>query len=227
VSGAAKPGAGAAKKVEAAKPGAAAPLERDAIAEMDALLKKAAATEASAGPKAALAVLEGAAPDVKALGMLHYAKGTLLFRAGAAGAAVAAFREAVRIAPEVPEYAGNLGAALIDEATRGGKGQAALDEAIAVLEEASRGGPKLALVHANLGRAYQVAGRIEDALSCVEAALEIDPKNLSAALGRASLLLQLGQADDSLAALDALLAQDPSCEPAKKARDAVRKRLGK
>jgi tetratricopeptide (TPR) repeat protein len=226
MSGAAKGGPSGAGGAKPAGTATAPPRERDSVAELNALLPKArAAAEGPGGPKAALALLDAAAPDVKALGMFHYARGTLLFRAGDAGAALAAFREAVRLDPEVPEYAGNLGAALIARAEAGEP--AALDEAIEVLSRAAGGGPKLPLVHANLGLALQKAGRPEEALHAVEAALAIDGKNPPALLGKASLLIQLGEVDEGIATLDALVKVAPDFPAAKAAREAVRKKFGK
>jgi tetratricopeptide (TPR) repeat protein len=198
----------------------------DPVGDLNALLEKARKAETSGDAAKALSIIEGAPEALRGMGTLHFARGSLLFRKGDVAAATAAFREACRLEPELPEFKANLGAALVETARRSKDG-ALLDEAIRCLESACAGGPRTALPHNNLGMALQTAGRLDEALEAFDRALEKDPKDLSALYNRAATLHMLGREEECLDALDATLEVDPKFEPALKSRESTLKRLGR
>jgi Flp pilus assembly protein TadD len=169
-----------------------APRKDNPLADLYAILDRARGLDAKGEVREALKCLEQAPPDVRSVGMYHYARGSLLARSGDIPGAVAAFREAVRLDPEVPEYAANLGAALVATYRRQ-KDDAALEEAIAVLERAAASGPKMPIVHGNLGFALEAAGRLEEALVAYDGALELDATFADARRARDALAAKLGR----------------------------------
>ncbi|HVY63092.1 MAG TPA: tetratricopeptide repeat protein, partial [Planctomycetota bacterium] len=198
-----------------AKPPGPAPV--DPLKALDAALAKAREAERRGDAKAALAALEAAPPEAKQLGSLHFARGSILFRRGDLPGAIAAFRQAVKLDREIPEFLANLGAALV-ESHRRSPAPGALEEAIATLERAASLGPRTALAHNNLGMAYQAASRLDDALAAFDEAIAREPRDVNALYNRAATLHMLGREEECLSALDAVLEIQPNFQPAIQSR---------
>lgn len=184
------------------------------------VLAKARAAEQAGDRKAALRALDEAPEDLRAFGSWHYARGALLCREGDLEKAIAAFREAVKRDPDIPEVLANLGGTLVERARAAGPGKpvkkADLAEAIQVLEKAVALGPKLPNARANLGLAYQLAGRNDDSIAVLEKELESSPTDVPTLYNYAAALHFAGREAQSVAALERLLKVDPSFEPARK-----------
>src|SRR5687768_17526361 len=90
----------------------------DPVKELNTLLDQARKAENSGDAAKALAILDGAPEALRAMGTLHFARGSILFRKGDLAAATTALREACRLEPELPEFKANLGAALVETARR-------------------------------------------------------------------------------------------------------------
>jgi tetratricopeptide (TPR) repeat protein len=142
-------------------------------------------------------------------------------------AAVGAFERAVALEPEVAEFQGNLGAALLQRARRAGAVEPDVPRALEVLEHAAALSPLLPDVFNNLGLARSASGRPEQALEAFERALALDPSHLPALYNRAEALHLLGREEECLTVLEQVLAQDPTFAPAKESRERTLRRLGR
>jgi tetratricopeptide (TPR) repeat protein len=177
-----------------------------------------------AGDLVGAMTLLDATPTAQRTGAWHYARGAMALRTGEAAQAVALLERAVALEPEVPEYGGNLGAALLAQAKAGRPDAAA--RALEVLEAAARWRPTLPTVHTNLCLARLATGDAAGALAAADHALSLDARHLPAHFNRAAALEALGRRADALAALDALLALDRTFAPAVVSRDRLRAQRG-
>jgi tetratricopeptide (TPR) repeat protein len=207
-------------------------------AELQSRLERAlteATTREGAGDLAgAIAALEAAAAEgVDALGLFHYAFGALQARVGDLDAAVTSFERAVAIEPDIPEYRGNLGAALLRGAYRPDAGRPEVTDAprlaraLELLEGAVRDRPQTADVYSNCGLAQLLDGRPADAIASCERALALEPESLAALYGKAIAHHVAGDDEACLAALDACLRIDPTFAPALQSRQSTLGRLGR
>ena len=105
--------------------------------------------------------------------------------------AVRQFREAARLAPELPVVRLNLGLAL----NRAGEARAALDQ----LGEAVRLDPRLAAAHFAMGTLYERSGRDEEAVERYTLAAAQDPNHAEAHLRLADTLRRTDRLEASLA----------------------------
>ncbi len=197
----------------------------DATAQLDGVLVAARAKEQAGDLAGAGKVLDGASASQRETGAWCYARGAVAFRLGDVAAALRHFEEAVGREPEVAEYRANLGAALLEQAKA--KVPGALERATAELQEAVRWGGTQSSVQNNLGLAYLLSGRPQDALGCFDAALKVAPKDVTALYNRAAALNALGRLEDALAALDAALKVAPDFAPARTSRENTLKKLGR
>jgi len=120
-----------------------------------------------------------------------YSLGNRLWREGARQAALAAFEEAVALAPGDAEARNNFGNALLET------GQA--DAAIPQLEAVIALRPDHAAAHYNLGNALLAAGRAEDAAASFRAALRCNPEHAGAHNNLGNALRALGQPAEAAA----------------------------
>jgi len=205
------------------------PPEKPREDRIQAVLARARAAEQAGDRKAALRALDEAPEDLRAFGSWHYARGALLCREGDLEKAIAAFREAVKRDPDIPEVLANLGGTLVERARAAGPGKpvkkADLDEAIALLEKAAALGPKLPNARANLGLAYQLAGRHDDAVAVLEMELQSSPTDIPTFYNYAAALHFAGREAESVAALERLLKVDPGFEPALRSLESARARV--
>lgn len=175
---------------------------------------------AQLAPGPALALLESERNEQSDL--WHYVRGSLLRRLGRPEEALAAMEKSCSLQPEIGEYRANLGAALLAQAMAKGPGQAPdayyLKAATTELEKAVSLEPLLVDGLASLGLAYQLAGRHDEALGLLDAAVEHDPDHLAAWYNRAAVLNELDRHQDCLNCLDHALRIDPQFEPAKVSR---------
>ena len=95
----------------------------------------------------------------------------------ASTAAIAEYREAIRLDPNSAVAHADLGSVLV--------GQGELDEALAEFREASRLEPTNAILWNEQAKVYEQMGRGEDALHSLETGLEVNP-------GDAGILNQMG-----------------------------------
>jgi tetratricopeptide (TPR) repeat protein len=104
--------------------------------------------------------------------------------------AEAAYREAIRLAPDYVDPYLNLGVLLSDA------GRSA--EAVALYQQALRQRPGEALLHFNLAVAHEDLQAIEEALACYEACMRIAPTLADAHYNAARLHEQLGHATQAI-----------------------------
>jgi tetratricopeptide (TPR) repeat protein len=112
-------------------------------------------------------------------------RGDALLEKGKLDRAIAVYRQALQIDPDLPEAHFGLGLAL--------DAQGKLDEAIAELREAIRLDPGLTAAHINLGSALRQQGELEEAIAVCRAATRLAPDN---ALAHYNLGLALGARGD-------------------------------
>ena len=98
----------------------------------------------------------------------HFSRGNALYKKGDLDGAIAEYREALRLQPNLPTAHGNLAAALA------AKGD--LDGAIAEFREALRLRPNYPEAHYNLGEALAAKGNKEEAAREFAEAQRLDPK---------------------------------------------------
>lgn len=135
------------------------------------------------------AVLAKAAPTPDA----HRLRGDAAKKKGDLPAAIAAYRQAVRIKPDYADAWNNLGNTLREAGDAPG--------ALEALEQAVRFNPRAPLIQVNLARALQALDRAEEAFRAVQAALRIAPNDPAALLESAKLHNQADRYDEALALL--------------------------
>ncbi len=117
---------------------------------------------------AVVAAMQAQSPQVQEA----FQRGAVAMHNGRAADAEQAFREAVKLAPSLPEAHLDLGLAL----EREGKGE----EAIASLKKALELDPKLPSAHMFLGVFLYQANRRDEAVEALHQELALDPKNAEA-----------------------------------------------
>jgi predicted O-linked N-acetylglucosamine transferase (SPINDLY family) len=137
----------------------------------------------------------------------QYALGVRLVGEGNLDQAVAAFRAAVRIDPNRPEFYANLGAALIE------LGQ--LDEAATVFRVGIRlaiaaTSPIAGMLYANLCNALFRSRRLDDAVAAGIEAVKLSPADPGSHLNLAISLRQIGDLAGATREYQAALAIDPT-----------------
>jgi tetratricopeptide (TPR) repeat protein len=103
---------------------------------------------------------------------LHYQLGLSYYTIGRVNDAIAQWKEAQRLQPELPQSYLQLGNAYQD------KGQ--YEEAIAAFEQAIQVNPRYGIAHYNLGHLYEKLGRIDEAMKQYKKTIEVNP-NFAAA----------------------------------------------
>ena len=121
--------------------------------------------------------------------------------------AVRQFREAARLAPDLPVVRLNLGLAL----NRTGDARAALGQ----LAEAVRLDPRLAAAHFAMGTLYERSGRDEEAMERYTLAATHDPNHAEAHLRLADTLRRTGRIEGSLAPYRRALELEPGWREAR------------
>lgn len=109
---------------------------------------------------------------------------------GQSDAAEAAYRDAIRLAPDYVDPVLNLGVLLCD-AGRGG-------DAVVLCREGLRHHPDEALLHFNMAVACEDIGRLDDALAAYETCLRLAPTMADAHYNAARLHEQLGHASKAI-----------------------------
>jgi protein O-GlcNAc transferase len=145
-------------------------------------------------------------------------RGAILARLQRPGEALAAYDDALRLAPDLAEVHLNRGVILRD------KGR--LEEALAAYNEALRLRPDLAEAHVNRGNTLLSMGQPEEALAAYDKALRLRPNSASVHLNRGVILKGLGRWDDALAAYDEALRLRPDHAEAHLNRGNLMMRLG-
>lgn len=182
----------------------------------------------------------------------HSNRGNVLRALGRTDDAVAAYRQAITLAPANPLPWGNLGNALRDsgrtpeallayqEAIRRQPGFAEAhlnqgivlrelgrgSEALASFEAAIRARPEFAAAHDQYGNALRDAGRLDEAIAAYERAVSLDPGFTTGYCNLGSALWEAGRYHAAADALQAALALDPRCPDAHNHMGNVCKSLG-
>ncbi|MEU8301471.1 tetratricopeptide repeat protein, partial [Micromonospora sp. NPDC048909] len=173
--------------------------------------------------------------------------------AGDSDGALAAFDQAIRLNPKLPNIHVSRAFALMQAgryeealaayddafrldpdnpdrhaargATLGNLGRH--DEALTAYDHALRFGPDDPFTHHNRGVALERLGRRDDALAAYDHALQLDPDNPDRHAARGAALANLGRPDDALAAYDHALQLDPDNPDRHAARGAALADLGR
>jgi tetratricopeptide (TPR) repeat protein len=127
--------------------------------------------------------------------------GIALKNQGKLDEAVAAYRQALRIKPDLAEANSNLGNALRD--------QGKLDEAVTTYRDAIRIKPDLGEAHFNLGNALRDQGKLDEALASYNRALTLRSDHGEALSNRGLTLHELKRFEEALASYDRALSVRP------------------
>lgn len=184
-------------------------------AARDALLDEAKKRADKGDLKGSADLLDKAVEPLRHSGSYHYARGGVAIRLGDLDRAISEFTAACELDPEVAEFHGNLGGALLEKARAD---QSLLPRAKEVLLRAVSLSPRLPDVHNNLGTAQLASGDAKAALASFDAALRLNGRHVPTLYNRAAALKALGRMDEAKKTLDACLAVDPSFAPAKAAK---------
>jgi tetratricopeptide (TPR) repeat protein/SAM-dependent methyltransferase len=131
----------------------------------------------------------------------HFREGAALQAAGKLDAAIAAFREALALDPDLPATHYNLGAAL-QTAGR-------LEEAAGCYRKTLALKPDHARAHANLGTVLHDQGRIAEAIASYRQALALKPKSPGILYNLGNALRTQGDLAGAVASYDEAVAQQP------------------
>ena len=104
--------------------------------------------------------------------------------------AIANYRKALVLQPDLAEAHNNLGSALVS--------QGRVDEALASYKNAVASRPDYAEAHSNLGLAYQELGKLNDALSSFEEALRITQDTAEIHYKHGNVLHKLGRQNEAM-----------------------------
>ena len=118
--------------------------------------------------------------------------GNALREQGSLDEAVAAYRQAIRIKPDLAAAYSNLGAAL--------KERGSLDEAVAACRQAICIKPDFAEAHSNLGNALMERGNLDEAVAAYGEAIRIKPDYAEAYSNLGNALKERGSLDEAVAA---------------------------
>ncbi len=121
----------------------------------------------------------------------HFNRGVALANQGKLDEAIAAYREAIRLNPDIAEAHVNLGFLLNQ--------QGKFDESIAENRIAIRLKPDFVTAHNNLGFALAVQGKLDEAIAAYREAIRLDPNLLAAHMNLGSALNQQGKLDEAIA----------------------------
>jgi tetratricopeptide (TPR) repeat protein len=128
--------------------------------------------------------------------------------------AIAQYREALRLRPDIAETHTNLGRALLTMPGR-------LDEAVNEFGEALRLDPKYPDAHFYLGNALVQIGRIPEAIEHYEAAIRSDPDLVEADNNLGMILCRMGRTEEGMRLIDEAIRRQPEFAPAHFARGAA------
>jgi Flp pilus assembly protein TadD len=162
------------------------------------------AARAASTPQAACAVIEQAfvdEPALNAAAILHHAHTQVLVAAGRLDDAVAAAERAVLLSPQIAEFHGNLGSALLAQVRRDGPTSPALARAVDVLTEAVACGPQTPQVRSTLAVALTAAGRTNEAIAVCDENLALFPDDAPTIFNKAAALVAAGNKAEAVALL--------------------------
>ncbi len=149
-------------------------------------------TEAEACYRQVLAAQPYHAGAAHLFAQAYLGLGAALRTQGKLDEALAAYRKANELKPDLVEAAYNLANAL--------KALGRLDEAVAAYRHAIRIQPGLLQAHCNLGNALCDQGKPDEAVAAFRQALRIKPDHANAQLNLGSTLLEQGKIDEAVAA---------------------------
>lgn len=130
-----------------------------------------------------------------------FQRGAAAMRAGDASTAEKNFREAIRLAPDLPEAHLDLGLVLAREGR--------MEGAIAAVRHALELNPKLPGAHMFLGIFLSQTNHPQDAATALREEIDADPKNVEAMTWLAQVELAAGHADQATGPLDQAAALAP------------------
>ena len=129
--------------------------------------------------------------------------GNSLARRGRMAEALARYRHALALDPDLAEAHHNVGTVLLETGH--------LEEALASYRRAIEAKPAYADAHENAGDALMQLGRVEEAVVSYQRALDIRPARVVACHSLANALAALGRTEEALAAYRRAIALDPNC----------------
>jgi Flp pilus assembly protein TadD len=132
----------------------------------------------------------------------HSNLGSALQEKGRLDEAVVAFREAIRLNPDLAIPHNNLGFALLKKGP--------LDDAIAELREAVRLSPSYCTAYNNLGLALEQQGRLNEAMSAFQQAIRVDPDPPAAHHRLAAVLQSRGRFEYAVSELQEAIRLKPN-----------------
>ncbi len=138
---------------------------------------------------------------------------------GDLAAAALAYRQAIALAPHIPEACNNLGIVL--------QGLGRLDEAVAILRRAVALRPDMSAAHNNLGNALKTSGRLSEAVASYRRSLAGQPGNPTVLVNLAIALLAVGQGEEAAECCRRALAVQPNLPEAHFNLGNALKRLGR
>jgi len=191
---------------------------------IDATLNEARQRE-QAGDLAGARLALDETPEAERTGAWYFARGSMALQAGRVDEAISRFEVAVAKEPEIAEYRGNLGGALLEKVRQGDA--AAKPRALAELERAAQWGPTLPSVHTNLAVARLISGDPAGALQAATQALTFDARHVPALYNQAAAYGALGRNEEALAVLDLVLSISPGLPAAVKSRATTLQKLGR
>ena len=139
--------------------------------------------------------------------LAHNNLGTILMERGQPEAAVAQFRESLRLNPDYENAHYNLGRFLQDSGRP--------EEAVAEFEKALRIDPNYATAHNSLGNALLDLGRTEEAIAQFHEALRSDPTFALTHNNLGNAMLNLGRTEEAIAQYHEALRINPTLELAR------------
>jgi tetratricopeptide (TPR) repeat protein len=143
-----------------------------------------------------------AAPQVQQL----YAQAQAAQQQGDAAAAIAKYREMIRLAPHLAAAYNNLGMLYFN--------QRDFAQASTVLEHGLKVNPNMPTASALLGLSYFELGEDEKAEPLLERAARANPADDNVQMGLAHVLLNLGKSDEATRCLNAYLSRNPKDQQA-------------
>jgi Tfp pilus assembly protein PilF len=132
----------------------------------------------------------------------HTMLGNALMRKGESDAAIAQFREALRVKATYADARNNLGNAL--------EGQGKLDEAVACFKEVLKTNPNYAVAHYNLGVTLCIQGKEEEGIAELRQAVKINPSYAPARNNLGIALCKEGRVEEGIAQFRQALQTNPS-----------------
>ncbi|NWF94991.1 MAG: tetratricopeptide repeat protein [Candidatus Thorarchaeota archaeon] len=144
----------------------------------------------------------------------EYEQAARLLTAGKAADSIPILRSILTKNPQNGDAMVTLAVALMEVQAEPAFDSSQTQEALALLEQASRIAPKSAIPHFNRGVCLRKTGKLEEALASFESALKLEEKSPLVLLHMAEVNYELGRWEKALDLARKALARDPGLESA-------------